>query len=92
MDTAWEREPEEKWPRVLVIVGVVGLVGILALVLAGSFALALLKSPPLVPEPVAVRSVEGWGEFFDPSGDCALSTNGATLTIEIPGSVHDLSR
>lgn len=91
MDDTWESEPEEKWPRLLIIIGVLGLLGITGFVLVGVFIATLFKSPPPVPEPVAFRSVAGWGEFYDSSEDCKLSTDADKLTIEIPGTLHDLS-
>lgn len=37
--------------------------------------------------------IEGWSEVIDPAGDCQITPGkGGTLTIKVPGTLHDLSR
>lgn len=36
------------------------------------------------------QQVEGWGRFVDPLGDCSVEESTGTLTITVPGSLHDL--
>lgn len=50
-----------------------------------------LGPPALVPDPPSARSLEGWGDAYDPRGDCRFGAEGHRLTIEVPGSLHDLS-
>jgi regulation of enolase protein 1 (concanavalin A-like superfamily) len=35
------------------------------------------------------QSVKGWGEVTDPDGDCKVTSDGAKLTLSIPGAYHD---
>jgi regulation of enolase protein 1 (concanavalin A-like superfamily) len=49
------------------------------------------RAPALVPDPPPSRSLEGWGEAYDPKGDCAVEVQGQRLTVTVPGSLHDLS-
>jgi len=51
----------------------------------------LRRTPALVPDPPPSRSIEGWGEAYDPKGDCAFEVQGQRLTVRVPGSLHDLS-
>ena len=45
--------------------------------------------PKVEERPVA--AVPGWGDAFDLVGDCGFKGAGATLRIEVPGTLHDLS-
>ena len=45
--------------------------------------------PKVEERPLA--AVVGWGDAFDPLGDCAIKGAGASLRIEVPGTLHDLS-
>src|SRR5262245_55656440 len=38
-----------------------------------------------------ISSIPGWGDAFDPVGDCSMKNVGKALCIEVPGSLHDLS-
>jgi regulation of enolase protein 1 (concanavalin A-like superfamily) len=49
------------------------------------------NSPAVVPDPPSSRSLDGWGDAFDPKCDCVFELEGQTLTISVPGSLHDLS-
>jgi serine/threonine protein kinase/regulation of enolase protein 1 (concanavalin A-like superfamily) len=42
--------------------------------------------PPRKPGP----QIQGWGEFFDPDGDCKYRLQGGKLMITVPGKGHDL--
>lgn len=50
-----------------------------------------LGAPALVPDPAPSQSLEGWGQAYDPLGDCSFEVEGPRLTIGVPGSLHDLS-
>ena len=45
--------------------------------------------PKVEERPVA--AVAGWGDTFDPQGDCTIKSAGGSLTILVPGTLHDLS-
>ncbi len=45
--------------------------------------------PKVEERPVA--AVAGWGDAFDSVGDCGIKGAGATLRIDVPGTLHDLS-
>ncbi len=45
--------------------------------------------PKVEDRPVAV--VAGWGDAYDPEGDCKIQGAGGSLRIEVPGTLHDLS-
>ena len=36
-------------------------------------------------------SISGWGQPFNPDGDCAITPDGEILTIRVPPTPHDLS-
>jgi regulation of enolase protein 1 (concanavalin A-like superfamily) len=38
-----------------------------------------------------IAAVPGWGDAFDSVGDCLVKGAGTTLSIEVPGTLHDLS-
>jgi regulation of enolase protein 1 (concanavalin A-like superfamily) len=38
-----------------------------------------------------VSTVAGWGDFYDPEGDCKIQESGGLLQIDVPGTLHDLS-
>jgi hypothetical protein len=35
--------------------------------------------------------LKGWGELIDPDGDCKVALDGGKLTVQVPGTAHDLS-
>jgi regulation of enolase protein 1 (concanavalin A-like superfamily) len=37
------------------------------------------------------KTLKGWGKTTDPDGDCTFSLEGDRLTIEVPGTLHDLN-
>jgi regulation of enolase protein 1 (concanavalin A-like superfamily) len=37
------------------------------------------------------KEIKGWGTAIDPSGDCTIESDGKTLTIKVPGTLHDLN-
>ena len=49
----------------------------LALIAAG-----LLAAPP--------TAIKGWGQAADPDGDCGFEARDSKLTIQVPGTLHDL--
>jgi regulation of enolase protein 1 (concanavalin A-like superfamily) len=40
---------------------------------------------------VPVKEIPGWGELFDPDGDCTTESAGTGLRIVVPGTLHELS-
>jgi regulation of enolase protein 1 (concanavalin A-like superfamily) len=36
------------------------------------------------------RNLKGWGEASDPDGDCRIMLDGNKLTMQVPGTWHDL--
>jgi hypothetical protein len=38
-----------------------------------------------------IGNVAGWGEAFDPAGDCDIQKSGTDLRLAVPGTLHDLS-
>jgi regulation of enolase protein 1 (concanavalin A-like superfamily) len=38
-----------------------------------------------------VKAVAGWGDAFDPKGDCQLELSDGQLTIKVPGTPHGLT-
>jgi regulation of enolase protein 1 (concanavalin A-like superfamily) len=38
----------------------------------------------------ALAVLPGWGTVFDPDGDCKVTNAGGLLTINVPGTLHDL--
>lgn len=42
-------------------------------------------------EDPAQQSLEGWGEFVDPSGDCRVTKQDHRVTMTIPGTHHNLN-
>lgn len=58
----------------------------------GSFTVGTTKLKKSGPKPeVAGTEIKGWGSAIDPDGDCKITTEGKTLTINIPGALHDLN-
>ncbi|HEX5269710.1 MAG TPA: DUF1349 domain-containing protein [Gemmataceae bacterium] len=49
-----------------------------------------LGGPPLV-EAAPPAALPGWGEAFDPDGDCTVTPQGQALSISVPATAHDLS-
>jgi hypothetical protein len=59
----------------------------------GQAASASRPAPPpekASDEWTAVEMKPGWGKSVDPDGDCKQTWNGGTLTIAVPGKVHEL--
>jgi regulation of enolase protein 1 (concanavalin A-like superfamily) len=59
----------------------------------GSLAIGTTKPRPAAtsePEPTG-REVAGWGMAIDPGMDCQIRAEGAKLSIEVPGTLHDLT-
>ena len=55
-----------------------------------SFALALLGAGPNRADDKKVQEVKGWGKVVDPDDDCTVTEEKGTLSIKVPGSLHDL--
>jgi regulation of enolase protein 1 (concanavalin A-like superfamily) len=36
-------------------------------------------------------AIRPWGEFVDPDGDCKIKFNNGALSLEVPGTLHDLT-
>jgi len=68
---------------------------VLAFFLMSLFPTLLLAQPGLKapPDPKPTKAVEGWGNFFDPLGDCTVrrSDTGTFLQLVVPPGIHDLS-
>lgn len=47
--------------------------------------------PTAFPEDRPPTDVEGWRWIVDPNRDCRIHPDGDRLTIEVPGTLHDLS-
>ncbi|MCA1685014.1 MAG: DUF1349 domain-containing protein [Planctomycetia bacterium] len=59
-----------------------------------SCALAcLLALPTLADEKEGKASpqVKGWGQAYDPDGDCEISPSDGGVTIKVPGTAHDFA-
>jgi regulation of enolase protein 1 (concanavalin A-like superfamily) len=76
-----DRLAGEKFLKVALIAGACVLV----------FGWSRSRTPVLVPDPQPSRSLEGWGEAYDPKGDCTFDVKEKRLTVTVPGSLHDLS-
>ncbi len=73
----------------LVLAGIVFLLAFrLFQAVLGPMVAAWRLGPKVEERPVA--AVAGWGDAFDPAGDCVIN-GGAALRIEVPAIVHDLS-
>jgi regulation of enolase protein 1 (concanavalin A-like superfamily) len=42
------------------------------------------------PNPAKSLAVRGWGDAIDPDGDCTITPTGSAVTMDIPGTHHDL--
>jgi len=64
----------------------------------------VLRVAPTVVGPIVARhklgpkgqelskaEVVGWGAAYDPDGDCSIEGKGTTLSLKVPGTLHDLS-
>jgi len=54
-------------------------------------ALATSLAALAPPDDKPGAAVGAWGQAVDPKGDCKIALDGEKLTIEVPGSLHDLS-
>jgi len=54
------------------------------------FVVALIAMAPIA-KAGPPRSLEGWGDVVDPTGDCRINLVKEKLTIAVPGTKHDLS-
>jgi regulation of enolase protein 1 (concanavalin A-like superfamily) len=45
--------------------------------------------PPAAP--AAAAALPGWGDVFDPDGDCTVERQGQALSVNVPATPHDLS-
>lgn len=80
-----------------------GLTSLLALIVAIAMTIRTDKivdsmTPPRAPmatpassEPPAGTTLPGWGQVYDPDGDCGFAPQEARLNITVPGTAHDLS-
>lgn len=50
-----------------------------------------LTTPPASAQGPRNPSMAGWGDAVDPDRDCKIGLDGRRLTIEVPGTKHDLS-
>jgi regulation of enolase protein 1 (concanavalin A-like superfamily) len=55
------------------------------------FVVAALLAAPGFSQDKLPKTLKGWGEVVDPSRDCKFALDRDQLTIEIPGTKHDLS-
>jgi serine/threonine protein kinase/regulation of enolase protein 1 (concanavalin A-like superfamily) len=39
----------------------------------------------------ARTTIQGWGSIIDPNGDCVIKNGKNTVTVAVPGGLHDLS-
>jgi hypothetical protein len=37
------------------------------------------------------KQIKGWGTATDPAGDCSISDEKGTLTVSVPGGIHDMN-
>ena len=37
------------------------------------------------------RDLPGWGSAVDPGGDCTITPEGTSLTMKVPGTIHDFN-
>lgn len=54
-------------------------------------AIAVLLSSPGFSQDRPARTLKSWGQVVDPAGDCRFNVDGDRLTIDVPGTKHDLS-
>lgn len=52
---------------------------------------SLVSSNGTYTEPTPIATQPGWGQVFDPDGDCTITADGNALTIRVPPTPHDLS-
>jgi regulation of enolase protein 1 (concanavalin A-like superfamily) len=49
-----------------------------------------LFSPDLAADDKPSQKIKNWGEFVDPDGDCKIQEDKGKISIELPGTYHDL--
>jgi regulation of enolase protein 1 (concanavalin A-like superfamily) len=55
----------------------------------GPFVASWRLGPKTQEHPVA--TIPGWGDAFDPGGDCSIKEVETTIRLDVPGTLHDLS-
>ncbi len=48
-------------------------------------------SAPVAPKPSTGGELAAWGTATDPDGDCEFRPDAKTLTVQVPGTLHDLN-
>lgn len=58
----------------------------------GSFTIGTKPRVKSGPKPEAEgKELAGWGTSIDPDGDCTISPTEKTLSVSVPGTLHDLN-
>ncbi len=90
---------KEKWPLAARVGACLAVDGLSYLVLVAA-AVAVVASAPgrgqaggpaVVAAPAPGPVLAGWGTVEDPGGDCRVTADAGAVTIEVPGTVHNLA-